>query len=107
MIFNTNLSYLGVKPDEDNSEITYGFILACVNSKYREGLEGQTRRMFGRIQRKLEDKTDKIEIDESEADFLYNAVKEAKLPANISVNLMILEDELERLARPKDQEAEK
>ena len=74
----------------------------AVSQKYKDGLEGQKRRIFGRIQRKIDDaidnKKDEIELEQAEKDFLRGVFKdEVKLPPLASKYIMVLEDEINAL----------
>lgn len=85
------------KLDEVKSEVTIGYITNAINQKYKEGLEGQLRRTFGRIQRKLdaaiEDKTYTVNFEEAEKDFIKKAFEEAKYPVNAAKYVDTFEDE--------------
>lgn len=84
--------------DEVTSEQTQMYITQAVASSYKDGLEGQKRRIWGRIQRKLDtaidDKTYNIELEEAEKDFIEEVFKSGRFPAVWSQNVNTLEDEL-------------
>lgn len=78
------------------SEITVSYISSSVEMKYKDGLEGQLRRLWGRIQRKMdeaiENKTYSIELENAEKDFIKNSFKEAKFPAALAKHITFFED---------------
>lgn len=82
--------------DLSMSEITRNFIETCVVAKYSAGLDGQLRRQFGRIQRKIDncisDNSSVVQLDDSEFDFIYRCVFDAKLPAITACNVLLLEE---------------
>lgn len=96
-----NFDYNFKDTKESPQEITLSLITSAVSQKYEKGLEGQKRRIFGRIQRKLEEaiesKAEEIELEEAEKDFLRSAYKDAKYPAVWSKNIIEFEDEMEKL----------
>ena len=84
-----------------NSELTLDYITTAVATCYKDGLSGSKRRMFGRIQRKIEDAIDKnedtIELEVAEFDFIRKTFDDDKatLPAHVSQYVNLLEDEIE------------
>jgi hypothetical protein len=81
----------------NNKELTENYLNWAVSSFYKDGLEGQKRRIWGRIQRKIDDAVEgngKVELETAEKEFLVEAMKGAKFPAGISKFVMILEDVL-------------
>ena len=84
-----------------NSEITQNYIQYAVLQTYKDGLEGQLRRILGRIQRKLdeaiENKKDEIELEQAEIDFIKKSFKDIKTPVELSKYFVLLEDEVEKL----------
>lgn len=81
-------------------ELTADYINYAVNQKHKEGIEGQLRRVWGRIQRKLDDaleqKLDSIDLEEAEKDFIAAAFKESKFPAGLSKFVIVVEDEISK-----------
>ena len=109
---NFNINYSKNKDSkETNTESTVNMFIYAVNQKYAAGLEGQLRRVWGRILRKfdeaLNDKTDNIELEETEKDFLFQAFAEAKTPPAWSALVMVLEDAIdaERSSRKPNKKA--
>ena len=101
-----NLEYNQPAPKEgetqlSNQELSEHYISLAVTNVHKEGLEGQERRIYGRIQRKLTDaiegKVDTIELEEAEKDMLKKSFRTAKFPAFLSKYIVILEDEIESL----------
>lgn len=101
-IINLNLDY---KREEEaikhisNSQLSENYINYAVSSSHKDGLEGQMRRMYGRIQRKIDDvveKDGKLELEESEYDFIKKSFEQAKFEAPLSKFVNILEDEIEK-----------
>lgn len=109
--FNIDLDYKRPEPktEEDkknfktNPELTQDYIAYAVNLSYKDGLEGQLRRVYGRIQRKLDTALDEnkpeVELEESELDFLDKAISNSKFPVNIAKYVLVLEAELDRVKR--------
>jgi hypothetical protein len=68
---------------------------------HAQGIEGQQRRVFARIQRKLdeaiENKTSEIELEEAEKDLLRKSFRDCKVPAQIAKLFVVLEDEVDRV----------
>lgn len=101
-------------------ELTYDYLTHAVNVRFDKGLTGSKRRIWGRLQRKLDaalkvDSLDKsevprearaaqqdqeIEIEAAERDFLVDVFRdETKVlfPAELSKYVMVLEDEIATL----------
>lgn len=99
MKFKVNLKYNSKDESTGAQQTTANFIIGAVHSKNEKGLDGDHRRIFGRIQDKLDDAIDNkleyIDLERAEYDLIVRALKEARLPAIMSSNLVILEDELE------------
>lgn len=107
--FKINLDYKrkDPKPGEEkdylsNSELTQNYIEFAARSKYEKGLEGQLRRCFGRIQRKLDDavdnKHDEVELEDAEIDFIVGIFdNKVLMPTALAKYLSVLEDEVDRV----------
>lgn len=84
-----------------NSEITFSYIEYAVSSKHEKGLDSTLRRIWGRIQRKMEAaieaQADDVELDAAEFDFIRKSVEDTKYPPAYSKYILILEDEIERV----------
>ncbi len=88
--------------DMPNSALTADYIGYASNAKYPNGLDGKVRRIYGRIQCKLDDaldkKADSIELEAAEVDFLKSIFKEdTKFPTNLSQYVVVLEDAIDAL----------
>lgn len=103
---NININY-DRKSSEDkevsNQELTYGYVTYATNTKYKDGLEGQKRRIWGRIQRKFDEAVDKdkssLELETAEIDFIKDVFKDAKFPPQIAKFVVLLEDEVDALGK--------
>lgn len=97
----------GVDKDSDPAEITVGYIQVACNIQNPKGLEGKERRMWSRIQRKLDDALDlkkEVELEDSEFDFikeLFN--KDLRMPAGTSKYVVILEDYLDEIYKQSEE----
>lgn len=105
-ILHLDLPYkLPADSKEDINELTATYVQSAINLKYPQGLEGQVRRLWGRVQRKidsaLEEKKNEVELEDSEFDFIKKAVLDEtiKFPAHIAKYINVLEEELEKLAK--------
>lgn len=105
-VFTINLPYQTeaekVKSDTklSNSELTLDYLTYAVNQKYPNGLEGQLRRIWGRIQRTLdqaiEANDDGVVLETAEKEFILKAFKDVKFPAKIAKFVIMLEDEIDK-----------
>lgn len=84
-----------------NPELTDNYINFAVNNFYAGGLESQWRRLWGRIQRKLDAALDKkeyeVQLERAEFDFITRAFAGAKFDSSLSKFVVVLEDILEKL----------
>lgn len=99
---NINLNYREeTKNQPTNSELTLDYILYAVSQKYADGLEGQLRRICGRIQRKLDEAIEKkknsVEFETAEIEFIKKAFNEAKFPPHLAKFVIMLEDEIDKI----------
>jgi hypothetical protein len=85
--------------ESDPIKISAGYIHHAVMSTHPQGLEGQMRRIFGRLQRKMdqaiETKQGEIELEEAEADLLRKSFETCLVPAEISRTFIDLESAIE------------
>ncbi len=97
-----NLPY-GLKNEEKSQQSTYNIILQGVSSKYPNGLDGEYRRSFARVQRKLDEaidnNLDEINLEEAEFNLIKNSIQDGKFSAVISKYVSILEEEVERASK--------
>jgi len=107
-----NLNYKFVVKGEVNvqdlpspQEATFNYIAMAVNQKYEKGLDGHTRRMWGRIQRKFDDAIDKksksIDLETADQDFIKKVVSECKYHPNLARYISVLEDEIDSWDKKK------
>ncbi len=86
-----------------NIQLTENYILHAVNGTHPQGLEGQMRRTFARIQRKIDEaieaNQDEIELEKAEQDLLRKSFNECKVPAQIVKYFTVLEEEVERATK--------
>jgi hypothetical protein len=103
-ILKLKLEYNLPKGNSELPEVlTCDYLISSINMKYKDGLEGQLRRVFGRIQRKCDEAIDKkydvLELEDSEFDLIQDCFEDAKFPPILSKYINILEDEIERSAK--------
>lgn len=95
----------GNEPEKrtEGVELTANYIEHAVTSSHQQGLEGQQRRIWSRIQRKLdtavEEKSEQIELELAESDFLRKAFENCKVPVPIAKYFVILEDAIEEATK--------
>lgn len=86
-----------VTKDESDAGLTLNYVRFAVEQKYEKGLEGQLRRIWGRIERKfeaaIEDKTYEVELEEAEKDFIKNTFAGREYPVKLTKYINIFEDE--------------
>lgn len=85
------------------TELTADYINHAVSNAHQQGLEGQQRRIYGRIQRKLDEaiETDaeEIALEQAESDFLRKAFEACKVPSVIAKYFVVLEDAIEEATK--------
>lgn len=83
--------------------LTADYINHAVSSAHPQGLEGQQRRIYSRIQRKLDqaidDGSEDIELEQAESDLLRKAFEACKVPAAIAKYFVVLEDAIEEATK--------
>lgn len=89
--------------------LTFDYVTMAVNHKYERGIEGQLRRIWGRIQKKfdtlIEEKNYELTLEEAEKDFIKKAFEDAKYPPALSRFINIFEDQfIEKLTDKKPDE---
>lgn len=104
MILKVKLPYTHLsQPETPMQEITYNYIIAAVNSKYKDGVDGTYRRMLARIVKKIDDAIESgaetIEIENADLDLLKNAFLQAKLHPAMAYNASLIEDAIEQAAK--------
>ncbi len=100
---NINLPYR-LKDGGDpvtNQQVTQNYITIAAHSTYSRGLNNSQRRIFGRVQSKLDEGVEKdlneIELEQAELDLIKSAIKDAQFPAPMAYNANLLEDEIDKL----------
>lgn len=85
------------------SETTSNYIDGAVSSAHPQGVEGQMRRIYGRLQRKIdkaiEEGFNEVELEAAERDLLRKSFNDCKISAALSKYFVILEDEIERVCK--------
>ncbi len=83
--------------------LTNDYVNHVVTQKYPDGLGRLERRLFGRIQDKLEDAaqdgSESIVLEKGEADFLKEAFRGAKTIPTLSRSISLLEQAIEDLGK--------
>lgn len=109
-----NLEYKRKANESDklsDPELTFDYISFAVNQKYREGLDGQMRRLWGRIQRKFDEAIDNlkgtVDLEESEKDFIRKAFDECKYPTHTAKYVAVLENEIDKFKEEEKKEEKK
>lgn len=99
MKLKIRLDYKLDNAQEKPQETTYNLFSLLVASKNPNGVEGQYRRMWGRIQRKFDDCVSRgdmyIELENGEFDLLKEAIRDGKCPAVFSKHIVLLEEAME------------
>jgi len=95
-----DLPYNLKNAQEIPQETTINLITIGLDSKYPQGLDGASRRVFGRLQRKFDEAVEKkeetIQLESAELDLIKNALSEGKYPVNFTKYVLTLEEEVER-----------
>lgn len=87
-------------------ELTIEYISQAVSQKYDskeggKGMEGQLRRMWGRVQRKfdaaIEADASTVDLETAEIDLIKKSFAEAKFRSLIAKYVQVLEDELDSI----------
>jgi hypothetical protein len=84
-----------------NVELSANYIRHAVGSSHPKGIEGQQRRIWGRIDRAIDAAMDNgtatIDIEQAGVDFLKKAFKDCTVEAHIVKYFVVLEEELSQL----------
>lgn len=84
-----------------NVGLSSNYINFAINADYKDGVEGQLKRIIGRIQRKLDEAVekdqDKIDFEQAEIDIITKAFEKVKVPPNLLKYWVVLEDEINAL----------
>lgn len=97
-----NLEYkLPKGTDLSNEQLTVNYIETAISSANPQGLELQNRKIFSRIQRKLDEALEskkEVEFEKAELDLLVDSFRVAKFPPAASKYVVLLEQEIEKEA---------
>jgi len=92
-----------------NAELTENYINSATQMFYKDGLDGQKRRIFGRIQHKLDDalttKNYEVDFEAAELDFISNVAEKVNFPAHLSRYFVCLEDAIKVEIQKKNSES--
>lgn len=87
--------------EKSNQWLTNYYIGYAVDAKYKDGMRPRDRRMYARLQDKLDDaikhNVKTIEIERAELELVKDAFKDCKFPAQLSRFVVVLEDELDEI----------
>lgn len=91
----------GQPKNPSSQQLTLMYIQYAVKAKFPT-LKGQLMRIWGRIQRKLDEAVnenlDTIELEAAEIDFLRKCINdETQFPSEVSKFVVVLQDEIEQL----------
>ena len=96
------------KKEISDAGLTVDYINWAITSKHNNQLDGQSRRIFARMQNKMDEAVlgnkDSVEFENAEMDFLKAAFNwnELKFPVHSSRYVVVLEDYIASLsAQPK------
>lgn len=85
----------------NDASLTVNYIEYAVEGAYKAGLSNSQRRIYSRIQRKLdaaiESNTKEVELEAAEKDFLRDAFKTATFPSAAAKYVVVLEEEIDKL----------
>lgn len=97
--------YKGKRKSEDPKEqsLTANYIQFAVDSKHKDGLKLRDRKIYSRIQDKLDEAVEQdlsiVVFEQAEIDFLKDAFKDSKFPAILSRQTVMLETAIEQLGK--------
>jgi len=107
MVLDLNINFNVPEKEQDenfsNVNLAINYIVYAVKQRYQDGLEGQRRRIWGRMQRKMDaalekDAETKINLESAEVDFLKGLfTDELRFPAAASKYVVVLEDAIRAL----------
>lgn len=86
-----------------NISLSADYINFAINQTHKDGVEGQLKRVVGRLQRKLDDavinKTEEIDLESAEIDLIKKSFEKVKTPPQLTKYWIILEDEIDLLSK--------
>lgn len=84
-----------------NVNLTHDYISYAIEKHFKDGLEGQMRRIVARLQRKLDDALDtkphKAKLEQAEIDIIKKAFEKVLVPTNIVKYFVVLEEIVDNL----------
>lgn len=87
------------------SEITLNIVTSAFNLVFKDGLEGQKRRIYNRILRKIDEgiekKESEVKLEAAEIDFLVKTFNDANFPPAWTREVSVLEEEIDSLDEKK------
>lgn len=96
MKLKIDLNYKLGNENITKQEATYNLVLMAINAKNPQGLQGQARRIFGRLQAKLDEaiiaKAKDIDIEMAELELITKSIDEASLPVAQASNYFLIEE---------------
>lgn len=103
--FIVNLDYHQGRAVDDNQPsnqaLTFNYVNYAVEAKHKDGLRPRDRRLYARLQDKLDaaiqDRSQTIEIEKAEVDFLKDCFKDCRFPPQLSRFVVLLEEEIDGL----------
>ena len=108
MLLKVNIPYLGEYDKEKleegttNVDLTANYLISAVELSHRDGITPSDRRMFARIQNKLDEvlykKADELDLEQAELDFLLDAFSKASFPPKLCKYVVLLENQLKSLS---------
>lgn len=87
-------------------DVSEMLIATAVKQRYPKEMNRDASKIWARIQRKLGEDTDEIELEESDFKWLYEQVDKAEYPAMLSSWRWIFTDYLEELKKKKEKRAD-
>jgi hypothetical protein len=102
-----NLTRHQQPPQGTNSELTGEYLRFAVASSHPDGVGGQARRIWGRIDRAIDEALDQkntsIEIERAGYEFLKKSIDKCKVNSRLVKFFVILEDEIQRAGENKEE----
>lgn len=84
-----------------NINLTNDYLNYAIQKHYKDGLEGQMKRIVGRLLRKIDDALDtkphKVKLEPAELDIIKKAFDKVSVPSEIVKYWIVLEEIVEKL----------
>lgn len=106
-VLDLNINYNVPEKEKDadftNARLTYNYVMYAIKNKYPDGLDGQLRKIWGRIQKKLDEALDSekeqtVELEAAEVDIIKGAFTDKlKFPVAAAKYVLLLEDAINKL----------